>query len=133
MHPKEKLFEDLNWLSDKISSQVWTINLGTLATTWSLLIAAGSGERKLQIGSTIAILIILICIVAMLCELGQYYAGYFDALSIKKELERSGEEKFEYDETTWLYMWRNRLFYVKALLSLTVAILLVVVLAGKLI
>ena len=133
MRPKEKLFEDLDWLSDKISSQVWTINLGTLATTWSLLIATGSGGNKLRIGSTIAILIMLLCIAAMLCELGQYYAGWFNALSIKKDLERSGEKQFEYDKTAPLYIWRDRLFYVKALLSLAAAMILLAVLLGKLI
>ena len=49
MQTKEKLVEQLDWLTDKISSQVWTLNLGTLATTWSLLIASGSVE-KLRIG-----------------------------------------------------------------------------------
>jgi hypothetical protein len=45
MPTKAKLIEELDWLTDKISTQVWTLNLGTLATTWSLLIAAGSVEQ----------------------------------------------------------------------------------------
>lgn len=132
MQPKAKLFEDLDWLSDKISTQVWTLNLGTLATTWSLLIATGSSE-KLRIGNANAICIMLLCIVAMLCELGQYYTGYFNALSIKDHLEKSGETEFEYDKSATLYILRNRLFYVKALLSVAAAMWLIVVLAGKLI
>jgi hypothetical protein len=131
MQPKAKLFDDLNWLSERISSQVWTLNLGTLATTWSLLIATGSGEKL--INKTSAIPIMFLCIVAMLCELGQYYAGYFNALSIKEDLERSGREEFEYDKSASLYILREGLFYVKALLSVAAATWLVVVLAGKLI
>ena len=61
MRNKETLLEELDWLADKISSQVWTLNLGTLATTWSLLIAAGSVE-KLRIGSANAIPIMGLCI-----------------------------------------------------------------------
>jgi len=38
MQPKEKLFEDLDWLSDKISSQVWTINLGTAMILLAVLL-----------------------------------------------------------------------------------------------
>jgi len=132
MRSKGKLFEQLDWLSDKISTQVWTLNLGTLATTWSLVIATGSSE-KLRIGNTNAIFIMLLCIIAMLCELGQYYAGYFNALSIKKRLEESGQTEFEYDKSARLYILRDRLFYVKALLSVIAAIWLVVVLAVKLI
>ena len=132
MQPKAKLFEDLDWLSDKISTQVWTLNLGTLATTWSLVIATGSSE-KLRIGNGNAIIIMLLCIVAMLCELGQYYAGYFNARSILDHLERSGQAEFEYDKTAMLYILRKALFYVKAVLSVAAAMWLIVVLAGKLI
>jgi len=38
MPEKASLLEELDWLSDKISSQVWTLNLTFLAATWSLLI-----------------------------------------------------------------------------------------------
>jgi hypothetical protein len=41
MATKEGLLKELDWVTEKISSQVWTPNLGTLATTWSLLIASG--------------------------------------------------------------------------------------------
>jgi hypothetical protein len=81
MRNKKDLVEELNWLTDKISSQVWTLNLGTLATTWSLLIAAGNVE-KLRIGGANAIPIMGLCILAMLCELVQYLAGYVNARSI---------------------------------------------------
>lgn len=49
MATKKELLDELDWLTDKISTQIWTLNLGTLATTWSLLIAGGSVE-KLRIG-----------------------------------------------------------------------------------
>jgi hypothetical protein len=38
MATKEKLLEELNYLTEKISSLVWTLNVGVLGTTWSLLI-----------------------------------------------------------------------------------------------
>jgi hypothetical protein len=129
MPTKDELVKELNWLTEKISSQVWTLNFGTLATTWSLLIAGRSGEKLIESGD--AIPIILLCIVAMLCELGQYYAGYINALSIKEELKKSGEEEFDYDERAPLYILRECLFYVKAMLSLAAATWLVVILARK--
>jgi hypothetical protein len=38
MATKEKLLEELNYLTEKISLLVWTLNVGVLGTTWSLLI-----------------------------------------------------------------------------------------------
>jgi hypothetical protein len=96
-----------------------------------LLIAAQGGEKL--IGNANAIPIMALCIVAMLCALGQYYAGYFNALSIQDRLKNSGQTEFEYDETAPLYIWRMRLFYAKAVLSTVAAIWLVVVLAVKII
>ena len=132
MQTKEKLVEQLDWLTDKISSQVWTLNLGTLATTWSLLIASGSVE-KLRIGPANAIFIMALCIVAMLFELGQYFAGYRNALSILDRLESSGQTEFEYDKSAPLYVLRKWLFCGKIALTLFAALWLVVILARKLI
>ena len=130
MQTKEDLVKELNWLTDKISSQVWTLNLGTLATTWSLLIAAGSVE-KLRIGPGNAIPIMFFCIVAMLFELGQYLAGYFNAKSILDRLESSGQSEFEYDKSAPLYVARKWFFCGKIALTLVAAIWLVVILAKK--
>jgi hypothetical protein len=38
MATKEDLLKELNYLTEKISSLVWTLNVGVLGTTWSLLI-----------------------------------------------------------------------------------------------
>ena len=132
MPTKAKLLEELDWLTDKISSQVWTLNLGTLATTWSLLIAGGSVE-KLQIRPGNAIPIIAICITAMLFELGQYLAGYFNAKSILDRLESSGDTEFEYNKSALLYKARKWFFCGKIALTLVAAIWLVVILAKKVI
>jgi hypothetical protein len=130
MRNKETLLEELDWLADKISSQVWTLNLGTLATTWSLLIAAGSVE-KLRIGSANAIPIMGLCILAMLSDLIQYLAGYANARFILGDLENSGRTEFEYYKSGWFYILRETCFYGKIALTLAAATWLLVVLAGK--
>jgi hypothetical protein len=109
-----------------------TLNLGTLATTWSLLIAAGNVENR-RIGGANAIPIMGLCILAMLCELVQYLAGYVNARSILRGLENSGRTEFEYDRSALLYILREVCFYGKISLTLAAAIWLLVVLAGKLI
>jgi hypothetical protein len=129
MRPKKELGEELDWLTDKISSRVWTLNLGTLATTWSLLVATASGEKL--IGSGNAIPVMLLCILAMLCDLGQYLAGYRYAKSILVRLEDSGQTEFEYNKSAPLYKSRDWLFCGKIAVSVVAAIWLVVVLASK--
>jgi hypothetical protein len=106
---------------------VWTLNLGTLATTWSLLIAAG----KVRIEATDAIPIIGLCIFAMLCELAQYIAGYANALRILKGLQNSGRTEFEFDKSAPLYILRETCFHAKIVLSVAAAIWLLVVLVRK--
>jgi hypothetical protein len=46
MAVKENLLKDLDWVTEKISSQVWTLNLGTLGTTWSLLITTSVPDNR---------------------------------------------------------------------------------------
>jgi hypothetical protein len=41
MASKDDLLKELNYLTEKISTLVWTLNLGALGLTWSLLITSG--------------------------------------------------------------------------------------------
>jgi hypothetical protein len=127
MRSADKLIDELDWLTNKICSQVWTLNLGALATTWSLLIAAG----KVRIEAADAIPIMGLCIFAMLCELAQYLAGYVNARRILKSLRDSGRTEFEFDKSAPLYILREACFYAKIVLSVAAAIWLLVVLVWK--
>ncbi len=71
------------------------------------------------------------CILAMLCELIQYLAGYANARFILGDLEHSGRTEFEYDKSNPFYILREACFYFKIALSLAASIWLLAVLAGK--
>lgn len=131
MQSKKNLLTELDWLTDKISSQVWSLNLGTLATTWSLLIAAGSIPDNLRIGPRNAFPIMFLCILGMLSELGQYLAGYANAKSILRSLEGSGRTEFEYDKSAPFYLMRQWFFWIKIVLTLCAAIWLFATLFRK--
>lgn len=124
-----KIDEELDWTTDKISSRVWTLNLGTLATTWSLLIAAGSSDKL--IGNANALPIMSLCILAMLFDLGQYCAAYWNARSIEKGLKGSDRDEYEYDKSAFLYKLRVACFYIKIVLSLVAGAWLFVTLVWK--
>jgi hypothetical protein len=75
MATKETLLKDLDWITEKISSQVWTLNLGTLGTTWSLLVTSSVPEQfRLTVNDSRWIF--LLCLAALLCEMGQYLSAY---------------------------------------------------------
>ena len=38
MPPKDKVIDNLNWLSDRISTQTRTLGIGLLAITWGIMI-----------------------------------------------------------------------------------------------
>ena len=84
-------------------------------------------------GTRNAIFIMGLCIIAMLCELGQYLAGYFNAKSILDRLESNGQTEFEYNKSKPLYIARKWFFCGKIALTLAAAIWLVVILAKKVI
>jgi hypothetical protein len=132
MRSKDKLLEDLNWLTDKISSEAWKLNIGTLGTTWSLLIASGSIPERLRFGNREAYPILLLCILAMMFDMIQYLAAYRDADRIRRRIEASRLTEFEYDESTFLYKLRKWSFCIKIVLTVAGTIVLLVTLFRKL-
>jgi hypothetical protein len=124
MASKDTLLAELNWVTEKISSQIWTVNLGTLGTTWSLLITAGLPERfKFTIEDVRWIL--LLGLVALLCELGQYLSTYCMYRHILAGMEKDNKTEFQYDSSSVLYLARMTFFNVKILLTIAASLFLV--------
>jgi len=132
MQSKESLTTQLDWITDKISSRVWTLNVGTLGTTWSLLIAAMNIPESLRFTTTNSLPMFVLCGLAMMCDLVQYLAGFAYNRWILHTLKRSGATEFEYDSSAFLYRLREGCFYAKIALSLIAAIWLLVTLVLKL-
>jgi hypothetical protein len=132
MQNKGTLLTELDWLTDKISSQVWTLNIGTLGTTWSLLIAESTIPDNLRLSKTSALPIIILCVLAMTSELVQYLVAYANSRFLLHALEKSGRMEFEYDRTALLYRLRGWCFYGKIALTLCAAAWLLITLLRKL-
>jgi hypothetical protein len=131
MATKKDLLADLNWLTEKISSQIWTLNLGTLATTWSLLIASKPSDT-VSLTTQNAIWILLPCLLSLICEMGQYLSGYQLARRLLLDLERSNKYEFKYPTDSYLYKMRRLLFIGKIVLTVSAAAILVSMLFKKL-
>jgi hypothetical protein len=131
MLPKDELLKSLDGLTEKISSQIWTLNLGTLGTTWSLLIASSTIPEKLRFGSREAYPILILCLVTMGLDLAQYLAGYHNDKRILHKIEADGLNEFEYDTSSFLYRMRKCCFNAKIITAIIAALWLVVLLLGK--
>jgi hypothetical protein len=129
--PREELFKDLNWVTEKISSQVWLLNLGTLGTTWSLLITSTIPD-KLKITFFEARWIFVLCILALLCEMGQHLSAYLMYRFIRTKVEQSKATEFAYDTSWWTYRFRHYFFNLKIFLTIAASVFLLGVIIQKL-
>jgi hypothetical protein len=130
MAEKRELIEDLNWTTEKISSQVWTVNLGTLATAWSLLIA-DKLPATVRFTPKDAIWVIVPSLLSLLCEMGQYLAAYRMQHQILNRMESTGEKEFQYSKESFLYKIRFRLFGSKIGLAVIGAVIVLFILIRK--
>ena len=132
MADKKVLTDDLNKLTEKISSQVWTLNLGTLGTTWSLLVASGFPE-SIRFTTRNAIWVFVPCLLSLLFEMGQYLPGYALDRRLLQQMELSGATDFQYPTGDWLYKARDRCFSAKIVLTIAATLILVFTVVRKLV
>ena len=124
MPKKADLLSELDWVTSKISSLVWTINVGALGTTWSLLIAK-------QFSFLNAIWIFVPSILSLLCEMAQYLSGYLLARGLLRKMERESLTEFDYPTGNVLYKARDFFFVCKIVLAIVAGVILLVTLFLK--
>ena len=125
MATKAELKSQLDWITEKISSLVWTLNVGALGTTWSLLIASRFTFRN-------AIWIFVPSILSILCEIGQYLSGYCLDRRLWNKMDRENLTEFQYPTHYILYNMRMRFFWWKLALAIVAAVILLITLFLKL-
>jgi len=131
MATKKELIANLDWVTEKISGQVWKLNLGILATTWSLIIASNPSD-KVHLTTRTAIWILVPCLLSLICEMGQYLSGYCLERRLLLDMEQNNKNEFQYPKDNPLYKMRQWLFGAKIVLTLSAAAVLIFILAGKL-
>lgn len=121
MAEKQQVLEQLEKLTDRISSQVRTVAFGILIATWGLLIGK---FKDIEVTDNIKknlMIIGAIAIGTMFLDFLQYFCGYKNAKALFDEMERGNKTKGQYNKKIWSYKWRDRLFRIKQI-SLTVAV-----------
>jgi len=94
MPRKEEVIQQMDWLSDRLSSQVRSVALGILALTWGLLIGADSIPGA--INPSHLLFVGLLAILAMSCDFLQYAAGYRNARRLYMEMRTTGAPEAGY-------------------------------------
>jgi hypothetical protein len=105
-----KVIEELDYLSDQISTQVRTIAIGLLAITWATLVADSGFLRKLSQESGRALLIVgTLSVFILVIDFLQYAVAYIHVEGALKRAEQNEEEEVTYD--TGSLMRRLRFFF----------------------
>jgi hypothetical protein len=112
MPEKADLLKELDWLSDKISSQVWTLNLAFLGTAWSLLIVGGPGGVRFSVRNAVWVLVPCIVSQRLLREMGN-------------------RTEFQYPRDSWFYRGRDLFHWCKIIFTTIAGVALVITLLQK--
>src|SRR5262245_39469298 len=69
---EETIFEDLNFSTDRLSTQVRQISFGVLAIIWAILI----GDANVGVNIRYSLALAALAVITMLLDLIQYVAAY---------------------------------------------------------
>ncbi len=116
MASKADILKELDFVTDKLSTQVRTTALGALVFAWGLLVGESSvarsvaGQLKWHLVGVGAV-----AILTMFLDFLQYLAGYTNALSAYRAMEAAKKTEGQFDENSFSYRLRKFFFYGKSL------------------
>jgi len=119
MPSKEKIIEDLANNSTKIGELTRTISLSVLALVW-LFIAGGDGTPVLPAAPNINLLILsgLLALLSITSEYFQSVVGYINSKRVLAIAEASESKDAKYNDKSFLYRSRNKLFWLKQVFAM---------------
>jgi len=124
----KEVVEELQWISDRISTQVRSISLGLIIISWGLIIGQPQIAGTLTTNLKKNLLIIgVLALVTMFFDFLQYFFGYLttDRLLNKMDLEKLDNDYCDY--TTATYKLRAFFFWSKQILILVACVWFLVV------
>lgn len=129
----DKIVEELQFLSDRLSTQVRTLGLGMIALVWALLSGASSESLDFKTGEKHKlILVAVLALVAMTLDFLQYVFGYVHTNRLHRELLDEGRDQGDYDYHELWYRARAGCFWAKQVVIFTAVVWLVWVMSWHL-
>ena len=126
----KKIIEELQFLSDKLSTQVRMVAFGLLAITWTILVGESAFLRKLSEGLGKSLLLIaVLSIFILLVDFLQYVIGYIYVNKTRKTAEAKGLTEIDFDPDSLLFRSRSILFWIKQFVLVVTLVFFLAVLA----
>ena len=122
MASEKEIVDELDFLTDRLSTQVRTTALGALAFSWGMLI--GNSEVTKNLTAQLKWHLVGVCalsVLTMFLDFAQYCAGYKGTRAVQRAAERAENHQAEWDENSLYFRLRVFFFGAKmATLSATV-------------
>ena len=117
--PLEKIYEHLDFASDRLSTQIRTLALGDLALVW-LFLSGNKDAPVLKLGGSNEPLLVVasLCVITLLIDAIQYWAYYFSSNSVRRKAEDAGKKEAEYDEANPIRRVQMVSFWLKQITAL---------------
>ena len=126
----EQVVEELNFISDRLSTQARTVAIGLLAVVWTILVGESAFLRKLSEGLGKSLLLVsVLSIVVLLVDFLQYVFGYIGVHKTLKAAEAKGLKESEFDLKSLPLRLRTILFWTKQIVLICTLVLFLDVLA----
>jgi hypothetical protein len=117
--PLKDVYEELQFTSDRISTQTRTIALSVLALVW-LFLAGGTSKPTLPVQPDRGSLLITgaLALGSLLLDYLQYVLGYFATNAVRAKTEDASLTEAEYDYKDIRYRARKVCFWAKQVAAL---------------
>lgn len=127
--PLTKIYENLDFASDRLSTQIRTLTLGVLALVWLFL----SGDKdapalKLSTDKRQLLAIAGLCVLTFLIDAVQYWAYYLSSNAVRQKAEDDQKKEAEYNEATFMHRLQRVSFWAKQITSVLATAWLLVIL-----
>ncbi len=119
----QSIIDELQSLSDRVSTQVRTITIGLLAVSWTILVGESTALRSLSAELRPKLLIVIsLCVGTLVIDFLQYVCGYILVDKTRKEVEAAGKQSGEYDYRSPFWIMRTGFFWLKQVATLVAAV-----------
>jgi hypothetical protein len=128
MASEADILADLNFVTDRLSTQVRTIAFGALAFSWGILIGDSASAKNLT--AQLKWHLVGVCAAAvftLFIDFAQYCAAYKETRTVYLAAQGDPKHEAQFDEGSLYFRRRNFFFFAKlAALSTTVFWLLII-------
>ncbi|MCB1336286.1 MAG: hypothetical protein KDK10_02090 [Maritimibacter sp.] len=117
MASREKLIEDHNWLTERVSNRVWAVSTATIASCLAFLIEGGNAASEPFLSPKQLAIPLVASLLAVLSDLLQYWIAVRQTAKLLNAIEQADEENGQFDTNAWDYRVRSWSFKLKSLFA----------------